>query len=263
MTVPADVARRTVSGGVSVAEVGDGPAVFLMHGIGGNARSCAQLAEQLAARGRRAVSWDAPGYGDSADPVDAVDYPNLLVEVLDALMLDRVDLFGTSWGGVIATLVAAIHPDRVRTLLLADSTRGSGTNPNTAAAMRARPDRLAEIGAQQFAAERAPRLVAPGCAPAIADVVRQHMAQVRIRGYRPAAQFMADTDTRELLPAIRVPTLVLVGEHDVVTGVKESQLLASRIPGAKLIVLPEAGHAALTERPAEMAREIDRFWAAG
>jgi pimeloyl-ACP methyl ester carboxylesterase len=87
------------------------------------------------------------------------------------------------------------------------------------------------------------------------------MAQVRLPGYRAAAEFMAATDTAARLPAISVPTLVLVGEHDVVTGVDESRLLADRIPGARLVVVPGAGHAALTERPAAVAGAVLDFWA--
>jgi pimeloyl-ACP methyl ester carboxylesterase len=259
VTVPV---RTRLAGGLARTDEGEGRPVLLLHGIGGSARSCAGMAAVLAAGGARAIAWDAPGYGDSADPTgpDDVDYPARVLALLDELGLDRVDLFGTSWGGVIATLVAARHPERVRTLALADSTRGSGTAPEKAAAMRARIADLAESGGRAFAAARAPRLVAPGCAPEVADAVRAEMARVRLPGYAAAAEFMAATDTAGLLPAIAVPTLVLVGEHDVVTGVEESRLLADRIPGARLVVVPGAGHAALTERPAEVAGAVLEFW---
>ncbi|MGY1740308.1 MULTISPECIES: alpha/beta fold hydrolase [unclassified Blastococcus] len=254
--------RTRLAGGLAVTEEGAGRPVLLLHGIGGSAASCAGLAGALAAAGARAIAWDAPGYGESPDPAgpDDVDYPARVMALLDELGLDRVDLFGTSWGGVIATQVAARHPERVRTLVLADSTRGSGTSPDKAAAMRARIADLAESGARAFAAARAPRLVAPGCDPAVADAVRAEMARVRLPGYSGAAEFMAATDTAALLPAIAVPTLVLVGEHDVVTGVEESRLLAARIPGARLVVVPGAGHAALTEKPAEVAAAVLALW---
>ena len=57
-----------------------------------------------------------------------------------------------------------------------------------------------------------------------------------------------------------MPTLVVVGEDDVVTGVPESRLLADRIPGARLSILPRAGHAAITERPDEFTAEVTSFW---
>ncbi|RBY87540.1 alpha/beta hydrolase [Blastococcus sp. TF02A-26] len=253
-----------MAGGLAVTDEGTGRPVLLLHGIGGSAASCAGVAAVLAASGARAIAWDAPGYGESADPSgDAdVDYPARVLALLDDLGLDRVDLFGTSWGGVIATEVAARAPGRVRTLVLADSTRGSGTAPEKAAAMRSRAADLAASGPEAFATARAPRLVAPGCDPEVADAVRAEMAQVRLAGYRGAAEYMAGTDTAELLPTITAPTLVVVGEHDVVTGVEESRLLADRIPGARLVVVPGAGHAALTEKPAEVAAAVLELWEA-
>ncbi len=259
---PAAPGRVRAAGGISLTDEGSGPPVLLLHGIGGSARSWAAVGSVLARHGRRVLAWDAPGYGESADPEGPVDLPGQVLAVLDDLGLDRVDLAGTSWGGVIATVVAARAPERVRTLVLADSTRGSATGPERAAAMRGRLDELAEVGAERFAAARAPRLVSPACAPAVADAVRAEMARVRMPGYRVAAEFMASTDTADLLPRVDRPTLVLVGEDDVVTGVPESELLARAIPGARLVVVPAAGHAAVSERPDEVAAALLDFWTA-
>lgn len=260
MSAPSAAVRVRVADGISLTDEGSGRPVLLLHGIGGNAASWAAAGSLLAAHGMRALAWDAPGYGESADPEGPVDLPARVLAVLDDLGLERVDLVGTSWGGVIATVVAARRPDRVRTLVLADSTRGSATSPERAAAMRARLAELSEVGAERFAAARAPRLVSPGCDPATAAAVRAAMARVRLPGYGAAVQFMAATDTAELLPRIDRPTLVLVGEDDVVTGVPESELLAAAIPGARLVVVPCAGHAAVTERPAEVVAALLDFW---
>jgi pimeloyl-ACP methyl ester carboxylesterase len=257
-----DIPRVRVAGGLSLTDEGSGRPVLLLHGIGGSARSCTAAGSVLAEHGLRALCWDAPGYGESSDPAGPpdVDYPARVVAVLDELGLDRVDLFGTSWGGVIATLVAGRHPERVRSLVLADSTRGSGTTPAKAAAMRARVGELAEQGPHAFAAARAPRVVARDCDRAVAAGVQAEMAKVRLPGYQPAAEFMATTDTAALLATLAVPTLVVVGEHDTVTGVDESRLLADTIPGARLVLVPGAGHAAVTERPAEVAAAMLEFW---
>ena len=64
--------RRHVAGGLSLTDEGEGPAVLLLHGIGGSARSCTALGSALAGRGVRALAWDAPGYGESADPATRV-----------------------------------------------------------------------------------------------------------------------------------------------------------------------------------------------
>ena len=234
--------------------------VVLLHGIGGSAASCADVAERLAAHGARALAWDAPGYGRSRDPFGDVDLVDRLAGSVSALRLGAVDLIGTSWGGVIATCLAYRRPGTVRSLVLADSTRGSATDPSKAAAMRTRVAELERLGSEQFAARRAGRLVSPHADDAVVVRVRQQMARVRVPGYRAAAEFMAITDTGSLLPRISAPTLVVVGEDDVVTGVPESRLLAERIPGAGLTILPRAGHAAITERPGEFADAVTDFW---
>lgn len=235
--------------------------VILLHGIGGSAASCTDVAERLAADGARAIAWDAPGYGRSRDPFGPVDLVDRLAGSIAAMRWGRVDLVGTSWGGVIATCMAHSHPGKVASIVLADSTRGSATSGAKARAMRSRVTELERLGPEQFAARRAGRLVSPHAEDAVAVRVRQQMARVRVPGYRVAAEFMASTDTGPLLSRITVPTLVLVGEDDVITGVPESRLLAERIPGARFEIIPKAGHAAITERPDEVARVITDFWA--
>lgn len=236
--------------------------VLLLHGIGGNANSCADLAELLSQQGIAAHAWDAPGYGGSADPDGSVDHPGTVLRVMAELGLDRVDLFGTSWGGVIAAQVASRAPQLVRTVVLADSTRGSGVEAGSAAAMIERVAALASVGSDTFASARAPRLVSPTADQQVRLRVRDEMAKVRLPGYRAAAEFMAGTDNTAVLRELRVPSLVVVGSDDVVTGVPESELLADLVPGARLVVLPGAGHSAVTEQPGEMARALTDFWGA-
>lgn len=232
----------------------------LLHGIGGNAASFDGLGDRLADRGVLAVAWDAPGYGRSRDPRGDVDLVDRLAGAITARRWGPVDVVGTSWGGVIATVLAHRRPELVRSLVLADSTRGSATSRDKATAMRDRVAELEACGAEEFAARRAGRLVSPHADDRSAVQVRRQMARVRVPGYRVAAEFMASTDTGSILSRITAPTLVVVGEDDVVTGVPESRLLAERIPGARLSVIPRAGHAAVSERPDAMADAITDFW---
>lgn len=261
-------ATRWVSArGISLEVRGAGAPVLLLHGIGGNAATCGALAELLGAAGYRTYCWDAPGYGRSADPTpvapgsdDFYDHGAAVAELLTELGDEPVHLVGTSWGGVIATAVAASYPESVRSLVLADSTRGSGVTPERARGMRSRVDELREVGVPAFAAARAPRLVSPACEGVIARMVETEMARVRLPGYAAAAEYMARTDTGPRLAAVAAPTLVLVGEDDIVTGVAESRLLADAIPGALFGLILGAGHAAVQERPAATAAHILRFW---
>lgn len=231
--------------------------LLCLHGIG----SCADaflhqrpLAERC---GRRIVAWDAPGYRRSADPegepgIDGwADAAAELIERLVAGAADRrADVLGVSWGGVTATRLALRHPQLVRTLILADSSVGSGTDPQRASAMRARATDLADLGTETFARDRAPKLVA-AAAPddLVADVAALMRDSVRMPPYRWAANSMAEADHRSDLASIACPTLVVVGEEDTVTGPAAARELADGIAGARLVTIPAAGHLANQERP--------------
>jgi pimeloyl-ACP methyl ester carboxylesterase len=265
MPLPTDTRRAgtkrwTSSHGVSLVIRGEGAPVFLMHGIGGSASSCGALARLLSADGYRTICWDAPGYGESADPSNGVDHPGLVLDILAELGTGPAHLVGTSWGGVIATRIAAQAPAAVRSIVLADSTRGSALTEAGTQRMLARVADLAAVGPEAFAAQRAPRLVSPSASAATAEAVRADMAAVRPAGYAAAAAMMAHSDTTDLLPLLQVPALILVGEDDVVTGVAESQVLAENIRGAAFELIRGAGHAAVQEKPAEMAAAILAFW---
>ena len=85
------------------------------------------------------------------------------------------------------------------------------------------------------------------------------MTELRHSGFAAAAEFMASTDHSPRLAQILCPTLVLVGEHDAVTGVNESQLLAESIPGAQFHSISDAGHVAIQEQPAAAAALVTDF----
>jgi pimeloyl-ACP methyl ester carboxylesterase len=240
--------------------------VLLLHGIGGSADTFAGVAPRLAAASWRAVAWDAPGYGESADPgpeVTGPDSPGAYVDIVARLLarlgVERAHLVGVSWGGVIATHVAARRPELVTSLALVDSTRGSGTTQEKAATMRARVIELEALGGRTFAAQRARCLLAANPTPTAAAEVERQMAAVRVPGYGGAAEMMAQSDTGPALPSLSAPTLVLVGDEDQVTGVEESRLLAREIPNARFDLVGRAGHAAVQERPAEVAEALLSF----
>ena len=84
-------------------------------------------------------------------------------------------------------------------------------------------------------------------------------ASIRLPGYGHAARYMADTDLEPRLSAITAPTLVLYGTEDVVTGRAESEAIAARIPGARLVAIPDAGHLANQEAPGPFNAAVLEF----
>lgn len=239
-----------------------GGTLLCLHGIGGDARSFLPQLRSLAG-GHRVVAWDAPGYGGSrplrgSPGTDA--FTAEAVAVLDHLGVDSAHVLGVSWGGVTATRAALTCPDRVRSLILAGSTRGSGT-PGKAEAMRDRAASLRRDGAAAFAADRAGRLLAPGCEPALrAEITERMAASLHPDGYTAAAEAMATTrHTTGELARVRARTLVIVGAEDTVTGPAESRVLADHVPGARYTELAGAGHAANQECPEDFDAEVARF----
>ena len=238
---------------IHVADYGTGPVVLMLHGIGG---SCDSFSPQFSGLGDslRILAWDAPGYGHSDDPdrpFDLDDYADAAADVIrDRCGDDGAHVLGMSWGGVVATRLALRHPGLVRSLILGDSTVGSGTDADTASAMRSRAADLAANGPADFAARRAPRLLSPEAPADLVDRTTDIMAgSIRLPGYGHAAESMAATDHTGDLANIDVPTLVLCGDADTVTGVPASQVLAGGIPGAVFVTLRGAGHLANQERP--------------
>lgn len=255
MTAPPNTVSCAVDGcGLLCADTAGerGSAVLLLHGIGSAAASFTRQLDELAAR-HRVVAWDAPGYGRSEDPPSPFrmdDFADAAAALLLRLALGPAHVVGTSWGGVIATRLAVRHPGLVRSLVLVDSTRGSGRTREGAAAMAARVAELAAVGAVEFARLRAPGLLSPQAPTTLISAVREVMAtSVRLPGYTEAAVSMAETDHTDALSGLRAPTLVLVGEHDRITGVEESRHLERLVPDSRFAIIPGAGHLAHQEQP--------------
>jgi pimeloyl-ACP methyl ester carboxylesterase len=237
---------------IHVLDRGSGPTVLCLHGIGSSSAAFAPQIEALDEE-LRFLAWDAPGYAASADPDAAMDldgYADAAAAVARERAAGPVHVLGVSWGGVIATRLALRHPDLVRSLILADSSRGSALSPEQAAAMRSRADELHRLGSGEFAKVRGPRLVTSAASGELVDHVVATMREaVRLPGYAHAVESMAATDHTDELSSVRVPTLVLCGDGDTVTGVSESQALAGGIRDAVFVTLHGAGHLANQEAP--------------
>ncbi len=238
--------------------VGEGEPVVFLHGIGSNSRSWRRQLEDFSDR-FMAVAWDAPGYGGSIDPDHSwqmEDYAAALNTFLDDLQLDRIHLVGLSMGGVIAAEFCRLHQDRLRSLVLADTHRGGAAKEPPEAQDRALEDRLTAFlvkSREEFARERVPRLLSPAASPHLIEDAVEIMKEVRSPGYEIAARALANSDVRDVLPKIHVPTLVACGEADIVCPPEEAERIAAAIPAARLEIIPNAGHLSNQERPTEFS----------
>jgi pimeloyl-ACP methyl ester carboxylesterase len=244
---------------------GAGPPLVLLHGIGSNARSWETI-EPLLSRRFTVMAWDAPGYGESDDPALPFalgDYAVALRRLLDGLGIERIALLGHSFGGLIALEFCRRFPDRIGVLILADVALGGGAiDPKEAQQKYLQRLRDFEtLPRQEFAEQRAPRLLSPGADPLVVARAVEIMAMVHDVGYRIAVEALHRADGRECLASIQVPTLILWGACDTITPLATSHFLQSRIPNARSVTFSTAGHLCYLECPESFAQAVEEFLA--
>jgi pimeloyl-ACP methyl ester carboxylesterase len=166
-----------------------------------------------------------------------------------------------SFGGMIAQNVAARRPDLVRSLTLLCTSPKFGLDGTDPDEWRAR--RLA--GLEEFGS---PGAAAPVILASLAGPNAQHvvpeaveaMQRVRMEGLMDALTTITSHDTRALLPTITAPTLIVVGADDDETPPSYAQAIADLIPGARLVVIPGAGHLLNLEAPEALNAAIADHW---
>lgn len=229
--------------------------MLFLHGLGGSRTAWDPQLQALAADGYRCVAWDAPGYGASAPLAGAWTFARLadaVAELATAAGAEGFHLVGLSLGGMIAQHVALRHPARVRSLALLATSPAFGLDGVT------QPDewrraRLAPLAAGHEPGDFADTVLRAIAGPAIGEEALEAqvaaMARVPSAALRQAVDCLVTHDTRAMLPDVRTPTLVLVGELDEETPPAYARALAELIPGAALEVIPGAGHLLHVEAP--------------
>lgn len=219
----------------------------------------------------RCITVDWRGQGDTpAAPDGRADMDALtddLVALLDHLGLDAVHYAGLSMGGFVGMRLAARHPERVRSLVLLDTSAGP-EDPDKVAQYRllARVYRWLGIGPVRSKVEPimfGPHLLA---SPRKDEVVGPWLATLRAvprPGMRSAILGVTDRlPVVDELSRIVAPTLVLVGADDVATPVAKAEAIVGGIAHARLEVVPDAGHSSTIEQPEAVTRLLEEFLAA-
>lgn len=233
---------------------GKGPPVLLSHGYSATSRMWRGQVEALK-DSYRIITWDMRGHGQSDSPAEQARYSEAetvadMAAILDAEGIDRAVIGGLSLGGYMSLAFHLAHPARVRALMLFDTGPGY-RNP----AGREAWNRTAEARAVAFET-RGLEALGSGAEVRIA----QHRSAEGLA--RAARGMLAQFDSRviESLESIRVPTLVLVGENDQ-PFLGATDYMAARIPGARKVVIPGAGHAANIDQPDAFNRAVEDFLA--
>ena len=208
--------------------------------------------EPLAAAGYRVIALDLPGFGE-APPPTSEDAPwSDVLETMDGLGVERAALVGNSFGGAVALRVAAVAPRRVTALALISAPPPDLEEPS--------PELEAAWEAETSALERgdieaAVRAVAeawtlPGAPPELRERVADMQRRALVaQANAPEVPEAPDPLDQIGLTAIAVPALVAAGERDMPDFREGARRMAGRLPGARHVEIPGAGHLAPLETP--------------
>lgn len=214
---------------------GKGAPLILLHGWGASLDTFRPMAEDLG-RFHTVTSFDFPGHGQSDLPPGAWavdDFVGLTLELMTELGIEKASVLGHSFGGRVAIKLAAAHPEKVDRLVLVDA---AGVPP--AQTIRRRLKRVLSRFANSVG-----RLGQPGQA-----VRRKIVARIASADYMNAGPlrgtFLAviREDLRPVMPVIKAPTFLIWGDLDEDTPPSDARTMEDLIPGAKLLVIKNAGH---------------------
>ncbi len=244
---------------------GAGPPVVLLQGLGLPGAMWLGLAGGLVKSGHRVISPDNRGAGHSDSPWGVYTMGGLAADtaaVMEDAGVEGALVVGISLGGMIAQRLALDHPERVGGLVLAATT--CGLPLGRPAPPRSLVTMLRSLAGSTEAIRKVRRLlVHPNSLERNPDLFRVWNRTLSRTPPRPAGfwgQFAAAVMHHACpsLKRIASPTEVITGEDDAIVPSKNSRILARRIPGAVLTVVPEAGHAFPLEHPGALPGAIAR-----
>ncbi len=245
---------------------GQGFPLVMIMGLGANLDWWPPRIVERLSRRYRLLLFDNRGAGRTDKPGGRYSIRLMAGDtaaLVEAVGIRRAHVLGVSMGGMIAQELALNHPERVERLVLACTTCGGIRSvppaPRALAWLSARnvpPEVFRErqlklLFPDEFAARHRQEIEEywrrAGRWPTPADAYRRQLAAIlRFNSYGR-------------LPRIQAPTLVMTGDRDILVPPKNSEILASRIPGARLEVFPGGGHGFIAQFPERFCRVVEEF----
>ena len=259
-------------GAASGTGSGGPPVLVLLHGFGDSYTSWEGWVRELKSR-RRVISVDFPGHGLTRAPAGTVLRPDSLADFVDsfaaALALPKFAVAGNSMGGGVAWQLAVRHPERINALILVDA--GGFTNDKPPAEVPLAFRILKYPLGRAFLRNIDNRfLIREGLKTDVYDkslitpaVVDRWAEFQRAPGHRAILMSVnlggQPADLAAMLGTIKVPTLILWGDADLLLEPASARKFAAAIPGAKLLTYPQVGHLPQIEIPARSAAAVAEF----
>ena len=237
---------------------GNGPALVLAHGGGGSHLSWWQQVPELS-KTYKVITFDHRSFGQSRDLPDGPGpraFVQDLATLLDHLGIQKAVVAGQSMGGWTVCGFAAAYPERTSALILCDTTGGVDiaevTRTHASLQERSRGN-LAQILASAYATSF------PERHPALCFLYQQISALNTQVAPNLVPLLLGLKHTTEQIVEHKIPTLLVVGEEDVLTPPQAMASVAAQIPQARFVTVPQAGHSVYFERAEEFNRILAEF----
>ena len=244
--------------------LGDGPPVVLLHPFPANHEFWLPVAQALAGR-YRIVLPDLRGHGDSGigeGSATMEKHAADLARVMDAADVGRAPLIGASIGGYLLFDFWRRHRGRVAALGLCN-TKAPADGPEARASRLQAANDVLDRGTEPFFESMIPRLMGKTTREMRPDLVDGALRMMRKMSPEDVAQVQrgmaARPDSVETLKTINVPTLLVTGDEDILTGVHEAELMRQHTANSQLRVIPKAGHYSPWEQPEDAAKLLRQF----
>ena len=244
--------------------LGDGPPVVLLHPFPVHHDFWLPVAEPLSSK-FRLIMPDLRGHGESGvgdGPATMAKHAGDLRAVMDDADVGRAPIIGVSIGGYLLFEFWRRYRGRVAALALCNTKAPADNEDARAGRLQAANDVL-ERGTEPFFESMIPKVLAQSTRDSRPDLVDGVMRMMKKMSPEDVAQVqrgMAERpDSVETLKTVNVPTLLVTGDEDSTTGVKEAELMRQHIPGSQMRVIPKAGHYSPWEQPELFARTLRQF----
>ena len=261
---------------VNYCELGEGPAILFVHGLGASWQSWLEQLPEFSAS-HRVVAMDLPGFGYSEMPSEDISieyYARWTARFMDVLGIESAAVVGNSMGGFVSAELAIKSPDHVQRLVFVSAAifwqnrRRAQPLVQLAKLSDAVVARALVRATDDIATRRRLRYAALASAgfrypQYVSDELAHEMVRSarRTDGFLPALEALAGYDLEEELPKISCPTLIVWGANDQLVSVKDAERLEDLIPDSRREVFERTGHVAMLERPERFNRLLREFLA--
>ena len=244
--------------------LGAGTPVVLLHPFPAHHEFWLPVAEALSTR-YRVILPDLRGHGESSvgeGPATMEKHAADIARVMDDANVGRAPLVGVSIGGYVLFEFWRKHRGRVAALALCN-TKAPADSPEARAGRLQAANDVLERGTEPFFESMIPKLMGRTTRETRPDLVEGALRMMRKMSKENVAQVQrgmaARPDSIETLKTINIPTLLVTGDEDLMTGVNEAELMRSHIANSQLRVIPKAGHYSPWEQPQDAAKLLRQF----